>query len=72
MGELIRLPVRFQGRLSKRELARAIGRSPRWVELMQRDCGLPVTRDAQTGHCVYALERVQDWMHERRSVRSCR
>src|SRR6266540_3141739 len=61
MGDLVQLPVRFAGLLSKRELGRAISRSPRWIELMQRDYGLPYTRDPDTGYCRYDLEAVRAW-----------
>lgn len=64
MGTLHHLPVRFAGLLNKRDLGRAIDRSPRWIELMQRDCGLPFTRDAD-GHCKYDLGEVRAWMFER-------
>jgi hypothetical protein len=67
VGELIQLPVRYQGTLSKRELGRAINRSPRWIELRMRDDGLPFSRNAD-GHAQYDLNEVRAWMDERRKV----
>lgn len=64
---IIPFPRRYQGTLSKRELGRAINRSPRWIELKMRDDGLPFSRNTD-GHAQYDLESVRAWMDERRKV----
>lgn len=55
--------------LTKAELAEIIGRSPRWIELRQRD-GLPVEDTDRYGRRLYKLEAVHAWMHERQRPRS--
>lgn len=47
--------------LTKTELAAALGRSERWVELRQRE-GLPVATTNRFGHKRYRLEDVQAWV----------
>ena len=61
---VVHLPTRtMPGRLlSKKELARELGRSPRWVELRMRE-GMPV-KDRKTDHqpAEFDLQRVRAWL----------
>ena len=66
MTNIVALPVRAPSRLlSKRELARELGRSTRWVEMRMRE-GLPVTaRSNPREHARYDLARVREWLDQR-------
>lgn len=66
MGDLVTLPVRFAGLIPKSRLARAEGRSTRWVE-MQMAAGAPFTRDAN-GYTLFDLEAFRRWRAERESA----
>lgn len=64
MGELLIFPrsriVREVG-MSKRALAFEIGFSTRWIELRQKEDGLPIHRDAN-GRARYFLSEVRPWL----------
>lgn len=67
MSEVIHLPVRSApGRLlTKRQLAAALGRSTRWVELRMRE-GLPVApRSTPNEHARFDLLAVRAWLDDR-------
>jgi len=49
--------------VSKKQLAAHLGRSTRWVELAQRDRGLPYLKEGQHGTCWYRISLVEGWMH---------
>lgn len=68
MSEVIHLPVRsVPGRLlTKRQLAAALGRSTRWVELRMRE-GLPVApRATPNEHARFDLTAVRAWLDHRK------
>lgn len=66
-GTVHQLPTRYQGTLSKRQLAASLNRSPRWVEIQQRDNGLPFTRN-EAGYCRYVYGEVLAWLREQRGA----
>lgn len=63
---VVTLSVRAPGRLlTKRELARELGRSKRWIELRMRE-GLPVqSREHPGEHARYDLVAVREWLDRR-------
>lgn len=65
---IVQLPTRAPSRLlSKRELARELGRSPRWIEMRMRE-GMPVQPRALPGeHARFDLARVRAWLDKRAS-----
>ena len=54
------------GLLTKKQLARELDRSDRWIELRQRD-GLPVADTDRYGRRLYRLADVEAWLHELQS-----
>lgn len=54
--------------LTKKQLAAAIQRSERWVELKQRE-GLPIESTDRYGRRRYRLADVQNWLHSARPAR---
>jgi phage terminase Nu1 subunit (DNA packaging protein) len=65
-SNVVALPVKAPSRLlSKRELARELGRSVRWIELRMRE-GLPVEpRTNPREHARYDLANVRVWLEQR-------
>jgi phage terminase Nu1 subunit (DNA packaging protein) len=64
-GTLVRLPVRGERLLTKRQLASELGRSTRWVELRMRE-GLPVLPRRTPGeHARFELGAVRAWLERR-------
>jgi phage terminase Nu1 subunit (DNA packaging protein) len=55
-------PVEGPGLLTKKQLAAAVGRSERWIELKQRD-GLPIASTDRFGRRRYRLADVERWLH---------
>jgi hypothetical protein len=56
--------------LSKKQLARELGRSERWIELKVRDCGLPVEEATDRyGRRRYNLRLVQEWLKTAKPAR---
>jgi hypothetical protein len=53
----------FEPWVSKKQLARHLGYSTRWIELRQRE-GLPHQRH-WNGHCRYRISEVEAWLEER-------
>lgn len=49
--------------LTKKELAAALCRSERWIELKQRD-GLPIAKTDRFGRRQYRLADVERWLHD--------
>jgi phage terminase Nu1 subunit (DNA packaging protein) len=48
--------------LTKRELADYLKRSERWIELHQKEDGLPVAERDRFGHNLYSLDEVKVWL----------
>lgn len=68
MGEVIPFPthrVKADPVLTKAQLGKAIGRSKRWIEQMQRDEGLPFYYGPD-GRCRYRLREVREWDENRK------
>lgn len=63
-AEIIPFPRRYNGTLSKRQIARELGRSTRWVEIAMRDHGLPFSRD-ERGYARFDLDAVEAWRSSR-------
>jgi phage terminase Nu1 subunit (DNA packaging protein) len=51
-----------QALLTKKQLAAALGRSERWIELKQRD-GLPIASTDRFGRRRYRLADVERWLY---------
>jgi phage terminase Nu1 subunit (DNA packaging protein) len=62
---VVHLPSRGQPLLTKRQLATALGRSTRWVELRMRE-GMPVLpRRSPSEHTRFELTAVREWLELR-------
>jgi phage terminase Nu1 subunit (DNA packaging protein) len=62
MSTVVQLRLRAQALLTKKQLAAALGRSERWIELKQRD-GLPIASTDRFGRRRYRLADVERWLH---------
>jgi hypothetical protein len=59
---VIQLHPGAQALLTKKQLAAALGRSERWIELKQRD-GLPIASTDRYGRRRYRLTDVERWLY---------
>jgi hypothetical protein len=62
VGDLLHFPVKPRATLSKRQLARFLGRSTRWIELRTAE-GWPASRD-RNGERRYVLAEWLERMDE--------
>jgi hypothetical protein len=62
MSTVIQLHPSAQALLTKMQLAAALGRSERWIELKQRD-GLPIASTDRYGRRRYQLAEVERWLY---------
>jgi hypothetical protein len=62
MSTVVQLYPGGQALLTKKQLAAALGRSERWIELKQRD-GLPIANTDRYGRRRYRLADVERWLY---------
>jgi phage terminase Nu1 subunit (DNA packaging protein) len=62
MNSVLQLHPGGQALLTKKQLAAALGRSERWIELKQRD-GLPIASTDRYGRRRYRLADVERWLY---------
>lgn len=55
--------------VTKKQLAKHLGRSTRWIELAQRDRGLPFSKESENAQCMYQLGPVDAWLDARNAAR---
>lgn len=48
--------------VGKKQIAAHLNRSTRWVEIAQRERGLPFVKEGEYGTCWYKVSQVDDWM----------
>lgn len=58
--------------VGKRQVGVHLGRSTRWIEIAQRDRGLPFTKEGKHGTCWYRISAVEAWMASRGGDSDCR